>query len=203
MPDDEDVEVPLIHGLFGHTERVLFTQEILQQVVIGLGRLDDVDYEEEEQIDDGDHQPEGGDYKSEGARPAMDLDVSPRPFGPVTPEIQPQPAQGLLNPYFPSIASPQTFPAQQETAQHAKYSAIPWYLPPAATSAALSPATQSSSGGTMGAYYSAVEYPSFPNSTQLLRSSASGLNESIFQLPASARGLGNVPSAMELDYINW
>ncbi len=31
---------PLVVGLFGHHERAMFTQEILQQVVIGMARLD-------------------------------------------------------------------------------------------------------------------------------------------------------------------
>ncbi|KAF8969979.1 armadillo-type protein [Flammula alnicola] len=47
--DDDDDEAPLVIGLFGHQERSMFTQEILQQVVIGMGRLD-VDYEPEQQV---------------------------------------------------------------------------------------------------------------------------------------------------------
>ncbi|KAF9564431.1 ARM repeat-containing protein [Agrocybe pediades] len=39
--DDEDDEDPLPIGLFGTEERAMFTAEILQQVVIGMGRLDD------------------------------------------------------------------------------------------------------------------------------------------------------------------
>ena len=38
--DDDDDEAPLVVGLFGHHERAMFTQEILQQVVIGMARLD-------------------------------------------------------------------------------------------------------------------------------------------------------------------
>lgn len=210
--DDDDVEdkVPLILGLFGRTERALFTQEILQQVVIGMGRLDDVDHEDEQQMDeDEEHQYYQG---QEGARMATDHDVSPRPLGPVTPENQPQPVQGSSNPYFPSIASQQASLAAQEAARHAKYSAMPWYSPPVSVSSASSPATQSPSGSVTGAFSPGVEYPSSPSSMQSSRSSgssylerfsSSGPNESIFQPPESARGLGNVPSAMEVDYNNW
>lgn len=38
--DDDDDEEPLVVGLFGRHERAMFTQEILQQVVIGMARLD-------------------------------------------------------------------------------------------------------------------------------------------------------------------
>ncbi|KAH9484240.1 Serine/threonine-protein phosphatase 4 regulatory subunit 1 [Psilocybe cubensis] len=46
--EDDDDEAPLATGLFGHRERAMFTQEILQQVVIGMGKLD-VDYEPEQE----------------------------------------------------------------------------------------------------------------------------------------------------------
>ena len=45
--EDDHEEAPLTTGMFGQRERAMFTQEILQQVVIGMGRLD-VDYEPEE-----------------------------------------------------------------------------------------------------------------------------------------------------------
>lgn len=38
--DDFEDETPLVIGLFGVQERAIFMQEILQQVVIGMGRLD-------------------------------------------------------------------------------------------------------------------------------------------------------------------
>ena len=39
--DDDDDQDAIFIGLFGNHERQLFTQEILQQVVIGMARLDD------------------------------------------------------------------------------------------------------------------------------------------------------------------
>lgn len=45
IDDDSEDEDPLVIGLFGAQERAMFMQEILHQVVIGMGRLD-VDLEE-------------------------------------------------------------------------------------------------------------------------------------------------------------
>ncbi|KAF8163204.1 armadillo-type protein [Crassisporium funariophilum] len=76
--DDEDEdETPLTVGLFGPQERAMFTQEILQQVVIGMGRLD-VDIEIE--VD----QPEDLPSPGEASR-TRDND--------------------RMNPYFPPLAS--------------------------------------------------------------------------------------------------
>ncbi|KAF9483896.1 ARM repeat-containing protein, partial [Pholiota conissans] len=48
LDDEDDDEPPLVVGLFGSNERSMFTEEILQQVVIGMGRLDvDCDYDTE------------------------------------------------------------------------------------------------------------------------------------------------------------
>jgi len=46
--ENEDDEASLPTGMFGQQERAMFTQEILQQVVIGMGRLD-VDYDPEQE----------------------------------------------------------------------------------------------------------------------------------------------------------
>ncbi|KDR81510.1 hypothetical protein GALMADRAFT_239501 [Galerina marginata CBS 339.88] len=51
--DDDNDEPPLAVGLFGSQERAMFTQEILYQVVVGIGKLD-VDYDpdhEHEQVE--------------------------------------------------------------------------------------------------------------------------------------------------------
>jgi len=44
--DDEDAPLPI--GLFGSSERAMFTAEILYQVVIGMGKLDDEPPSQEE-----------------------------------------------------------------------------------------------------------------------------------------------------------
>ena len=49
--DEDDYDVPASVGLFGRQERTLFTQEILQQIIVGMGRLDvEADYEEEAHV---------------------------------------------------------------------------------------------------------------------------------------------------------
>jgi len=55
-PEEEHDEEPLPYiGLFGRRERALFRQEILQQIVIGLGQLGDDDYRQQQSSD---HLPE-------------------------------------------------------------------------------------------------------------------------------------------------
>lgn len=51
--DDDFLDI----GLFGTQERAMFMEEVLQQVVIGMGRLDVDEEEEEENIDPIDEQP--------------------------------------------------------------------------------------------------------------------------------------------------
>ncbi len=51
-PEEEHDEEPLPYvGLFGCRERALFRQEILQQIVIGLGQLSDEDYRHQQPSD--------------------------------------------------------------------------------------------------------------------------------------------------------
>jgi serine/threonine-protein phosphatase 4 regulatory subunit 1 len=51
-PVEEHDEEPLPYvGLFGRRERALFRQEILQQIVIGLGQLGDEDYRQQQSSD--------------------------------------------------------------------------------------------------------------------------------------------------------
>lgn len=89
--DDDDDEPPLVVGLFGSHERSMFTQEILQQVVIGMGRLDvDYDAEGEQTV-----QPAPPEDPSRG--PA-ELDSS-NPYFPPISSIHPQPHGNYTSPY--------------------------------------------------------------------------------------------------------
>lgn len=57
-PEQDDELLPYV-GMFGHRERALFRQEILQQIVIGLGQLDDDEddnHRRQQQHNDHDHQ---------------------------------------------------------------------------------------------------------------------------------------------------
>jgi len=88
---DDDDETPLPTGMFGQHERAMFTQEILQQVVIGMGRLD-VDYEpEQEPIE----------------QPLIQIDRS-NPYFPPTPSSDPQQSRANYAPWYAAAASPET-----------------------------------------------------------------------------------------------
>ncbi|KAF8201663.1 armadillo-type protein [Pholiota molesta] len=97
--DDDDDEPPLVVGLFGSHERSMFTQEILQQVVIGMGRLDvDYDTESEQSV-----QPAP---QEEPSRAPAEFDSS-NPYFPPVPSIHPQPHGNYTSPY-PATSGPQT-----------------------------------------------------------------------------------------------
>jgi len=92
---DDDDEPPLPTGMFGQHERAMFTQEILQQVVIGMGRLD-VDYEpEQEPIE----------------QPSIQIDRS-NPYFPPTPSPNTQQSRANYAPWYAAAASPESFPAR-------------------------------------------------------------------------------------------
>ncbi|KAJ7109269.1 armadillo-type protein [Mycena epipterygia] len=104
----EDIPV----GLFGRAERLMFEQELLQQVVIGMGRLD-VDAEDDVDLLEGHVSQEHAEdswprHSGEGAVQVANVDdgangedvvVSPR-------EVEkPQAAIENVNPYFPVFPS--------------------------------------------------------------------------------------------------
>jgi serine/threonine-protein phosphatase 4 regulatory subunit 1 len=61
---DDDEPLPYI-GLFGNRERALFRQEILQQIVVGLGQLEDVTEDHQHQHREASHhQPQPSDWSN-------------------------------------------------------------------------------------------------------------------------------------------
>lgn len=88
---DDDDEAPLPTGMFGQHERSMFTQEILQQVVIGMGRLD-VDYELEQEPTE---------------QPSIQIDRS-NPYFPPTPSSNSQQSRANYAPWYAAAASPET-----------------------------------------------------------------------------------------------
>ena len=92
---DDDDEAPLPTGMFGQHERAMFTQEILQQVVIGMGRLD-VDYEPEQEPVE---------------QPSIQIDRS-NPYFPPTPSPNTQQSHPNYAPWYAAAASPESSPAR-------------------------------------------------------------------------------------------
>lgn len=77
LPDEEDDEPLPYVGLFGNRERALFRQEILHQIVMGLGQLDDdEDVHHHQRHEESHHQPQ---------------------------QLQPT---DWSNPYFPPVSTP-------------------------------------------------------------------------------------------------
>lgn len=98
---DDDDEAPLLTGMFGQPERAMFTQEILQQVVIGMGRLD-VDYEpEQEPIE----------------QPPIQIDGS-NPYFPPTPSSNSQQSRANYAPWYAAAASPETSTSPPRVPHH-------------------------------------------------------------------------------------
>lgn len=89
--EDEDPS-----GLFGSEERRLFQEEILQQVVIGMGRLDAEDGEDPDAFYEWNDQEEQ--QQEQIIQPEADAIDSPKP-----------PKDDIVNPYFPMLSS--TWPA--------------------------------------------------------------------------------------------
>jgi serine/threonine-protein phosphatase 4 regulatory subunit 1 len=85
--DDDDNDYP--SGLFGRSERKMFQDEILQQVVIGMGKLD---ASEEEQEWDGRHEEAALQQRQPLDTKAKIKDDRPR-------------SEDVVNPYFPVLPS--------------------------------------------------------------------------------------------------
>ena len=85
----QDVEEEEAIGLFGSVERKMFQEEMLHQVVIGMGRLDTGDESDEvhEWAEDGDDEAANHDQESIG----MDQEPWPK-------------REDVVNPYFPIIS---------------------------------------------------------------------------------------------------
>lgn len=97
----EEDETEWVTGLFGPDERDLFRTEILQQVVIGIGRLDmDVDHQSDLDHPSREHQQE---TSNEAVFPSGE-DVG-QMFRERS-EVGRVGGNGLVNPYFPLLASP-------------------------------------------------------------------------------------------------
>ncbi|KAF7363346.1 hypothetical protein MSAN_00990000 [Mycena sanguinolenta] len=101
----EDIPV----GLFGWEERLMFEQELLQQVVIGMGKLDVVDTEDDVDLYARQDAAEGNWPRHSGGNivQVTTLDEGPggepRVTSPTDPEKRDevQPASENVNPYFP------------------------------------------------------------------------------------------------------
>ncbi|KAG0705908.1 armadillo-type protein [Suillus ampliporus] len=87
------------YGLFGRRERSLFEEEVIQQLVIGMGRLESGEDEDENSADD------------VWYTPAIELPQPDRPL----------PSDSFVNPYFPSTQTPSSstmsIPATTSTPQ--------------------------------------------------------------------------------------
>lgn len=146
--EDVDMDVELATGLFGPAERAMFRQEIVQQVVIGMGRLDaDIgmdfegvfsqDYEERSKDTEGSMEVLSAREQGSGEEGA----TSPQQEGP-------EPKLRVVNPYFPVLASAffEASPANSDasTPSSTSDSSAPTASSPAVslnTTAAASPAS--------------------------------------------------------------
>lgn len=91
-----DVDFSLVTGLFGSQERAMFQDEILQQVVIGMGHLDiDAEY------------PISPGFASSDLPITRSDIVAGRPAQ--SESFEYQPTKGTVNPYFPTTFSDHSF----------------------------------------------------------------------------------------------
>jgi serine/threonine-protein phosphatase 4 regulatory subunit 1 len=98
-PEGEDDEPLPYVGLFGNRERALFRQEILQQIVLGLGQLDDdSEVHHQQHHDESHHHPQ-----------------------------QPQPSD-WSNPYFPPVSTARPAAASITDSHATRSSPILLYL---------------------------------------------------------------------------
>ena len=100
-------------GIFGSVERKMFQEEMLQQVVIGMGRLDAGDESDEvhEWAEDGEDEAAGHNQE------LIDIGQEPR-----------SKREELVNPYFPIIPSstlPESLTASQTPVMHVKFAQLP------------------------------------------------------------------------------
>ncbi|TFK42686.1 armadillo-type protein [Crucibulum laeve] len=174
--DDED-DAEIVTGLFQREERAMFQQEILQQVVIGMGKLDvDVDMEGEEfegaftgEYDYHHWDEEHGGNEVEVVTPGEQGNgeegvSSPRDFQPETTDtITTAIDKESINPYFPVISSSSSFGVSSPASSTAS-------TPPSTTS---TPSTYSSSGSSPAASLShpspVREYPLSAHSSSASR----------------------------------
>jgi serine/threonine-protein phosphatase 4 regulatory subunit 1 len=92
----EDVEMEWLTGLFGRNERDMFRTEILQQVVIGMGRLD-MDIDDQCDLDDLSRE-----YQQQTSDEAGTVNGASREQS----EMGKIKENDFVNPYFPLLVSP-------------------------------------------------------------------------------------------------
>jgi serine/threonine-protein phosphatase 4 regulatory subunit 1 len=139
--DDEEPETAYTVGLFKHDEREMFRQEILHSVVIGMGKLGDVD----------DSLGQEQSWAGSPMRPVQTFDSSsvqgphPEPSRPHSPSVSTRPHSPVVNPYFPSASHSGTNEGSSRPLAASPASASPPLVPPFArgtqpqTQSALSP----------------------------------------------------------------
>lgn len=124
LPDVEEDEVEWTVGLFLREEREMFRNEILQQVVIGMGRLDvELDELYEGMTEDSpDQWHEGNSERSVGVVTpgeqgnGEDGVSSPQEQERERSESSKVKDNGTINPYFPVLASPFSVPSPSSSA---------------------------------------------------------------------------------------
>lgn len=134
---DDDDEAPFPAGMFGQHERAMFTQEILQQVVIGMGRLD-VDYEPEQEPVE---------------QPPIRIDRSNPYFPPTPSNSNPQQSRANYAPWYAAAAaSPEASAAPARVPSTDAFSPGTEFPPPFERSPLLSPTSppERHTSGTIG-----------------------------------------------------
>lgn len=105
--DDEEIETAYAVGLFKHDEREMFRQEILQSVVIGMGKLGDADDSMgQEQNWAGSPMRQVPVFDSNSAQ--SDAQSPPMSGQSNSPSVPSRPLSPAVNPYFPSAPHPST-----------------------------------------------------------------------------------------------
>ncbi|KAJ6496574.1 armadillo-type protein [Mycena vitilis] len=111
--EEEEEEEEITVGLFGREERLMFEQELLQQVVIGMGRLD-VDTEDDVELYGGhvSQEPTQDDWIRHSGGGAVQVATAEEDAGGEPVVVSPreseklnivQPANENVNPYFPVL----------------------------------------------------------------------------------------------------
>jgi len=118
--EEEETAEDIPVGLFGREERLMFEQELLQQVVIGMGRLD-VDTEDDVDLYGGHVRQsaednwtrQSGDNIAQVATLYEEAGGEPRVISPTDPEKRDdiQPASENVNPYFPVLPPYRSLPS--------------------------------------------------------------------------------------------
>ncbi|KAJ6455686.1 armadillo-type protein [Mycena sanguinolenta] len=190
-PEESPEDIPV--GLFGWQERLMFEQELLQQVVIGMGKLDVVDTEDDVDLygsharqdpAEGNWPRHSGDNIVQVTTLDQEARGEPRVTSPTDPE-KVQSASGNVNPYFPvSLPYPPLSPGSSNSS-----------TPSSVTDTSSSSSSSSSSPAVLS---EGAESPSSNASDTPPSAPRSKPDQQSFRDASSPLQLSNVSSAQEL-----